>query len=785
MSDNNTNSPFDSASGKSLSRARRAAMSSGGKSGLGQVKASSNAQSQGRSRPAVSNVNNLVEAVSASAPAYVAAVSSGFDSASGKALSRARRAGMSTAGKSGLEQTKTVASAKSQGRVRPSVAASMLASANTAAAELPKSECGCTGKDSAAKAERDNAIEEICSILDNEPELLIGSVASAARQLCQQRRQALSSRGKTAVKAFMKTAAQGSGLTGRAAARARRGALCENGRGTDPACRPAGRVRPQAAGKVQFGTTLSGNTVGGSQLDRNDKITGVAAGSCRAITGTEYIGAEQYAAVCASVPAAGMSKVAVGSTSRGQRVSGVDAERGQVTGTELDANKAVTGNEYLSVDKFESAAKTRPAPVKVGISSTRSGLGISGTEVGRSKKVTGDERGSCKNVSGVQYSGSEQFESFCDTTQQDAARSLMRGRGASTTRAGQDVSGSEVGRSKKVTGDEHGSCRAITGVQYASSEQFESFCDADQQAASRALMRGRGASTTRAGMDISGTEVGRSNKVTGDEHGSCQAISGIQYSGSEQFDSFCDATQQAASRALMVSRGARNVSGIGQASKGKITGAEKGAAMVLSGTPYQTSRQNVSQRGSNTNPHPLTRAPANIPREAPVVQQMSTQQGSFSVVTPARSSQQGNASRISGTAYESSGRITGPVGRATGLVSGTPEFRHQDNALAAMAPARAAEPQAESARNRVSGDGREGGRAITGAAWRRNEHVTGTEGNSTQRNQTIRGNQGSAMPGAAQMKVVERAELPISKITGSSGTDMKGSSITYSGGARG
>ena len=119
------------------------------------------------------------------------------------------------------------------------------------------------------------------------------------------------------------------------------------------------------------------------------------------------------------------------------------------------------------------------------------------------------------------------------------------------------------------------------------------------------------------------------------------------------------------------------------------------------------------------------------------------------------------------------------------MVSGTPEFRHQDSAAATMVPARAAEPQAESARNRVSGDGREGGRAITGAAWRRNEHVTGTEGSSTHRNPTIRGSQRSAMPGAAQMKEVERAELPIGKITGSSGTDMKGSSITYSGGARG
>jgi hypothetical protein len=722
------------------------------------------------------------------------AADSALNSASGQALSRARRAAMSSGGKAGLGQVKTSSSAQSQARIRPGKSGvrnpvetvSMPASAHVATVELSESACGCKDKDSAAEAERDNAIEEICSIVATEPGAFIGQVGSAVRQLCQQRRQALSSRGKAAIKLFRMTAAQGSGLTGRAAARARREALCKNGRSDDPVCRPSGRVRPETSfQKVGFGTTLSGNAVSGTLVERNNKITGVESGGCRSITGTEYVGAEEFSSLCASVPAAGMSKVAVGTTSRGQRVSGVDAERGKVTGTGLDANKAVTGNEYLSVDKFESAAKTSPAPAKVGISSTRSGLGVSGTEVGRSKKVTGDEHGSCRPITGIQYSGSEQFESFCDATQQAASRELMRGRGASSTRAGLDISGTEVGRSKKVTGDEHGSCRPITGIQYASSEQFESFCDETQQAASRALMRDRGVSVTRAGMEVSGTEVGRSSKVTGDEHGSCQAISGIQYSGSEQFDSFCDATQQAASRALMASRGARNVSGIGQASKGKITGAEKGAGMVLSGTPYSTSRQRVSERGANTNPHPLTRAPAHITREPVVVQQMAAQQGSFSVVTPARSAQQGNASRISGTAYESSGRITGPVGRATGLVSGTPEFRHQDNALATMPSARAAELQVETGRSRMTGDGREGGFSITGAAWRRNEHVTGTEGKSTQRNQTIRGNQGSAMPGAAQMKAVERAELVISKITGSSGTDAKVSSITYSGGARG
>ncbi len=644
---------------------------------------------------------------------------------SGQALARARRAALSQGGKAGLGQVKAVSSAQSQARIRPAknnmgspvASVSMPALASIAPVGLPESEAN----DGAVAAERDHAIEEICSIVASEPGALKGSVGSAVRQFCQQRRQALSSKGKSAVKSFrMITPALGSGLSGRAAARTRRAALCENGRGDDPACRPSGRVRPESSSKVQFGTTLSGTAVSGTMVERNGKITGVEAGTCRSITGTEYIGAEQYSSLCASVPAAGRAKVVVSATSRGQRVSGVDAARGdKVTGTELDANKAVTGNEYLSVDKFEAAAKTRPAPAKVGISTTRSGMGVSGTEVGRSNKVTGDERGSCNSISGIQYSGSEQFVSFCDATQQAASRALMGGRGAS------------------------------------------------------------------AGLDISGTKVGRSSNVTGDERGSCKSISGIQYSGSGQFDSFCDSTQQAASRALMASRGARNVSGVSQSSKGTITGAEKGASMILSGTPYSTSRQRVSERGANTNPHPLTRGPANIQRESTVVQQMPTQQGSFSVVAPARMAQNGSANRISGTAYGSTGRITGPVNLAPGLVSGTPEFRYHDGAAPVMVPARAEQPQAESARNRISGDGREGGFAITGAAWRRNEKVSGTEGNSTHRNPTIRGNQRSTIPGAAQMKVIERAELPIGKVTGSSGTDMKGSSITYSGGARG
>lgn len=589
-----------------------------------------------------------------------------LDGASGKALSRARREAMSHGGKSGLAQVKTASSSNAVANSRPPTS-NLLKPVETISmppvkelAATTESECGCSGKDSNTGAEHENAIEEICSIVADEPGLVVGQVASAVRKLCQERRRALSSQGKKAVKTLSMKASAGAGLTGRAAARARREDLCANGRGNDAACRPSGRVRPETtAHKVEFGTTLSGTTVSGTLVERNSKITGVESGTCRAITGTEYIGAEQYGELCTSTPSPSPAKVGVGMTVRGQRVSGVDRSRAEkLTGTEVAANKAVTGNEYMSIDKLESTI-TRPAPAKVGMSATR------------------------------------------------------------------------------------------------------------------------------AGLSVSGTEVGRSVKVTGDEHGSCLAISGTEYTGSDQFESFCDATQQAASRALMISRGAHAGTGSSIDAGKKVTGAERGESITLSGTPYSTTNQRVSQRGANNNPHPLARGPANAPREAAPAKQSPVVQGAFSIVTPARTSQTSNANKISGTAYGAIGRITGPVNLATGLVSGTPEFRYQDGAAPIMSPVKPAPVAADSARNRLTGDGREGGFAITGAAWRRNESITGTEGAFSQRNQTMRGEQRNPMIGAAQLKELERPELPASKITGSSGNDAKGSAITYSGGARG
>ncbi|WP_298159620.1 CsoS2 family carboxysome shell protein [Ferrovum sp.] len=453
---------------------------------------------------------------------------------------------------------------------------------------------------------------------------------------------------------------------GRAIARARRAALCLNGRGNDPACRPSGRVRSRSVPvKVEIGTTLSGTPVSGTQVERSSKVTGTESGSCRAVTGTEYIGAEQYEKLCTSTPPAAPAKVSVSNTSRNQRVSGV--------------------------------------------------------ELGRSVKVTGDEYGACKTVTGTEYLSADQFESFCTTRSPTSPTKVSV---MSTVRE-RPVTGTDIAAGKSVTGSEYGGCQPISGTEYMGPDHYTAFCDTERQAASRALMASRGA---RAGAVPSGTRIGSGDKVTG---------------------------------------------------------VERGEDLVLSGTPYSGPHQRVSQRGANSNPHPLTRGPADAPHEtvstppqAPMVQ------GNFSITPPAR--QNSGLSRITGTASGAQDRITGPVNLATGLVSGTPEFRYRDEIYDPASVKMEQRQVPEAQRSRLTGDGREGGFAITGAAWRRNESITGTEGTSaTRRNPTQRGNQRSMAMQVPALKDREHLQVPLSKVTGSSGSSATGSTITYSGGARG
>ena len=733
----------------------------------------------------------------------------------GRMLSRARRQAMSRGGKAAVAQTQ---GAKPPMRVSPQAQAArrvppqaQVESAARPAAPTPvapaspppapsayddrsdKEDCGCT------HTPEESTLEAVCAIVEAEPAAL-GAGADSVRQLCRARRQARSSQGKSAQEQRSKNGAArrngqpANNLTGRAAAQARRETLCVNGRGNSPMCGPAGRVRPTlpVPVKVEQSNTLSGNLITGTQVERTSKITGIEGGSCRAITGTEYIGAEQYGALCASTPAPSPAKVGVGSTSRGQRVTGTELGNSkQVTGDDHGACKSVTGSEYLSTEQFESfcGSKTSPGPAKLGVSATSGGQRVSGSDVGRSSKVTGDELGACAKLTGSEYYVPDESGSVCQGSGVPHKVSVM-----STVR-NRPVTGTDLAASTVVTGSEYGACAGVTGSEYAGLQQYQA-CNRDP------ILTPEKVTVMRTWRDqaVSGTTVEHNPKVTGDEYGGCQPISGTEYIGPGQYAASCPTDSLSASRERIATpsgaAGAR-MTGVSTINSNKVTGSARGQGQYLSGSAYSDSAQPMQSASAGAGQHPIARGPAGLDNTiAPVARPTTPMQSNFSVMSPARTAQASELNRVTGTASSSQGRITGPVNLAAGLVSGTPEFRYREDSVAiapvAQAPAPQANAPANTAPNRVTGGGRESGFAITGAAWQRDGSITGTEGSAaTRRNPTQRGisvqrgdQRSMAMPFPA-LKEQEHAPIPPSKITGSSGNAASGSTITYSGGARG
>ena len=211
-----------------------------------------------------------------------------------------------------------------------------------------------------------------------------------------------------------------------------------------------------ASWKVGVSETTSGQLVTGTQANRSTKTTGNEASTCRSITGTEYMGADIFRTFCQSDPVASQpAKVRVTATSHGNQVTGNEVGRSdKVTGDEPGTCKNVTGTEYVSANQSAAYCGTsNPSPRKVGRSETRSGLAVSGVMVGRSEKVTGDEPGSGKQLTGTQYVGDQS---------QLAGRAPTKVSTLNTLR-GTGITGTHVGRSEHVTGDEPGSCRLVTG----------------------------------------------------------------------------------------------------------------------------------------------------------------------------------------------------------------------------------------------------------------------------------------------------------------------------------
>ncbi|WP_398331590.1 CsoS2 family carboxysome shell protein [Vulcanococcus sp.] len=521
-----------------------------------------------------------------------------------------------------------------------------------------------------------------------------------------------------------------------------------------------------ASWKVGVSETLSGQTVTGTQANRSVKTTGNEAATCRTITGTEYLGAEVFQTFCGTQPAAPIqpAKVRVSATSHGNRVTGNEVGRSEkVTGDEPGTCKTVTGTEYISANQSAAyCGTTTPSVRKVGRSQTLGGQAVSGVLVGRSEKVTGDEPGSGRQLTGDQYLGAEAPAAGRAPTKVNTFNTL-RGTG---------ITGTAVGRSERVTGDEPGSCRNVTGDEYIGSQQFEGFCGSRPAPEAPKV----GFSVTNRNQVVSGTRTGRSSNVTGDEPGTCKVVTGTPYAGLEQAGDFCNAQAVRATRERTAMRNANRMTGIQPGIGGVMTGAERGACEDVTGTPYVGADQQAAACGTST------RNDADFPQP---LNQAAWQQ--FSVQSPARAAQveRERTGAVTGSTYEQGGRITGPFDMAGGKVTGTEQFRFDRRASQRLAAAAAAPVSMDEdlrPASRVTGEG--SGTKITGDDWDRGERVTGTEGSSARRRNPTRVGPMSAMPGQ-QNKRNQDVPPPNSKITGSSGSTDQGSLITVSGGARG
>ncbi len=400
---------------------------------------------------------------------------------------------------------------------------------------------------------------------------------------------------------------------------------------------------------------------------------------------------------------------------------------------------------------------------------------VSGTKVGHTEKLTGDEVGLCHTgVTGTNYMSAEVFDSFC---QGEVPKAPLKVETTKTLSGSHVTSGGKVGGSAVMTGAEAGSCRNVTGSEYLGREDFAQ-CDATPAAPAAKVST----SQTQRGLTVSGPKSSRSDSVTGNHKGTCKAVTGTPYSGQEEFESFCAPEEQRKNRMRTVmpqrAPGAgKDISGLQPGLSGNnLTGVDNGACQAVSGTPYVAS----SEMSSICAASPASEGESDFPQ--------ALADGAFSVVStvapapitaPAESSI--SAGSVTGSGYDGEGSVTGAFSMGKGKVTGTEQARFGGRSNNIVT----AEPKVEEAEtaSRVTGEGMETGLNITGDDWDRGEHVTGTEGRSARRNPSRRGPL-SAMPDVAakrEPQVVRES----ANVTGGSGGSEGSSSITLSGGARG
>lgn len=337
-----------------------------------------------------------------------------------------------------------------------------------------------------------------------------------------------------------------------------------------------GRVRPTTTADDVSATT-SGQEISGTRVGKNTGITGAKKGSCKAVSGTEYLGVEEFA-TCDTKPNTRPQKVSTTTTHQGMKVSGTEVGLDEVlTGNNSGKCASITGTEYLPAENQNdfcgtkgstssvkkqtgfsvisqanntnsrtditnsgnnrnsqsTTIKSSVAPQKVVSSQTFKGNTTTGTQVGRTgNDITGNQGGVCENVTGVSYVGVEEVEG-CDTKPTDGATKVV----VSGTGNGQVITGDRSGGDDGITGSKSGNCQAVTGTSYVGAENAAA-CDsnAQQEITARAKQTGN--------TQLSGTEIAPTG-LTGASKGACSLITGEQAYSTNATSVVCASTTAA------------------------------------------------------------------------------------------------------------------------------------------------------------------------------------------------------------------------------------------------
>jgi hypothetical protein len=430
---------------------------------------------------------------------------------------------------------------------------------------------------------------------------------------------------------------------------------------------------------------------------------------------------------------------------------------------------------------------------------TPKGLVVSGTTVRSKVPITGDEFGEHLPITGEadQKVGDDltprrdgayhpaQFPRRADphgATAVGTRLGTQRGMAASsgdgawlpleTTDDGLAVTGTVVGRSGRVTGNEAGSCRPITGDQYQNPYTTECGAIGGGTAPAAHLNATRldpatagkvTVAQTWGGQRVTGPSVEHRPNVTGDEPGSCRPVTGTPYQGPSSAFGWCapDEGELAAQRLEPRPEGVAVTGDVPMYAK-VVTGIERGHRNDITGSSYYGDMRPAEPAADDETRWPAFSVPVALARRL------------------AGRESDDDATRDGPPASCVPGGITGSFAIGEGMVTGNNEFLFR--------------PRLNGDRRQpaaVTGEGRTDGRTVTGsaAAWTSHHLVTGTEGYiAAGRNPSEGGGGVNGWAGARRFKNLATPGPPPDdqKVTGRVGGSPKAAArVTVSGGAQG